>query len=125
MQVADDGVLKAGDQVESLRIAEWRGRLRWLGRLGGRRAGKEGFAAGFGFGAQVVELDVAQDGGLDSGKRKEEVRVEVGDGGGLRGLGARGGLPARCSLVLICEKAKGTARGLPCWARASIQGPPG
>jgi len=29
-------------------------------------AGEEGIAAGFGFGAEVVEFDVAEDGGLDS-----------------------------------------------------------
>ena len=37
----------------------------------------------------------------------------------------RGGLPPRWTLVLICAKAKGTARGLPKCASASIQGPPG
>ena len=52
------------------------------------------------------------------------MRVETGDGSGFGGLGA-GRLAARWSLVLICEKAKGTAWGLPCWASASIQGPPG
>jgi hypothetical protein len=33
---------------------------------GGIEAGEEGFAAGFGFGAEIVELDVAENGGLDS-----------------------------------------------------------
>ena len=42
------------------------------------------------FGAEVVEFNVAQDGGLDAGEREEESGVEVGDGGGDGGFGAGG-----------------------------------
>jgi hypothetical protein len=119
-EVADDGVLKAGDEVEGLRlhVAEgvfdggptagaascvgglpgperrgtWGTRSFW--GAGGVGAGEEGVAAGFGFGAEVVELDVAEDGGLDAGEGEEETGIEVGDG---RGAGAlvRGAAPPR------------------------------
>jgi hypothetical protein len=36
-----------------------------------------------------VEFDVAEDGGFDSAEGEEEVGVEIGDGGGFGGLGAR------------------------------------
>ncbi len=35
-----------------------------------------------------MELNVAEDGGFDSGKREEEVWIEVGDGSGFGGFGA-------------------------------------
>ena len=77
------------------------------GRVG---AGEERFAAGFGFGAEVVELDVAEHGSLDPGKRKEEMRVEVGDGRGFGGLGARG-LAGQMDLGLDLGEGEGTAWG--------------
>jgi hypothetical protein len=64
-QVADDGVLEAGDEVEGLRVAGGE-RVFDGGAARGVGAGEERFAAGLGFGAQVVEFDVAEDGGLDS-----------------------------------------------------------
>ncbi len=86
-QVADDGVLKAGDQVESLRVGCGQCILDgWFGRSIG--AGEEGFATSFSLGAQVVEFDVAKDGCFDAGEREEKARVEVGDRDGFRGLGA-------------------------------------
>ena len=86
-QVTHDGVLEAGDEVERLRVAGCeRGLESGFGRSVG--AGVERFAAGLGLGAEVMELDVAENGGLDSRKREEEVRVEVGDRGGFGGLGA-------------------------------------
>lgn len=66
-QVTDDGVLKAGDEVESLRIGCGESILNGgFGRSIG--AGEEGFATGFSLGAQVVKLDVAKDCSFDSGK---------------------------------------------------------
>ena len=64
-EVADDSVLEAGDEVEGLRIAG--GECIFDGGL--RRsagAGEERFAAGFGFRAKVVELDVAENRRFDS-----------------------------------------------------------
>ena len=87
-QVADDRVLEAGDQVESLRVRG--GESVFNGGFGGRvGTGEECFATGFGFRAQVVQLDIAKDSGFDSGKREEEARIEIGDGCRLGGLGAR------------------------------------
>ncbi len=87
-QVADDGVLKAGDQVESLRVGSGESILN--GGFGGRvGTGEECFAAGFGFRAQVVQFDIAKDRGLDAGKREEKPRVEIGDGRGFGSFGAR------------------------------------
>ena len=51
---------------------------------------EEAGGAGLGFRAEAVEFDVAENGGLDARKRKEEAGIEVGDGGGTGGLGARG-----------------------------------
>ena len=45
--------------------------------------------------------------------------------GAVRAPLVRGTFPAKCSFVLICEKVKGTAFGLPKRASASIHGPPG
>ena len=71
-QIADDGVLKACDQVEGLRVGG--GESVFNGGLGGRvGAGEEGFATGFGFRAQVVKFDIAKDRGLDAGKREEKI----------------------------------------------------
>ncbi len=99
-QVADDGVLKAGDEVEGLRVGGCE--CVFDGGFGGCvGAGEESFAAGFGFRAEVVEFDVAKDGGLDSGKREEKVRVEIGDGRGFGGLGARRLCRRGGALVLI------------------------
>lgn len=64
-QVADDGVLEAGDEVEGLRVGVGEG-LFDGGFGGGVGASEEGFAAGFCFGAEVVELDIAENGGFDS-----------------------------------------------------------
>ena len=80
-------MLEAGDEVEGELVGVGEGVLDGgVGRCVG--AGEEGFAAGFGFRAEVVELDVAEYGSLDSRKGKEEVGVEVGDGGSGGGLGA-------------------------------------
>src|SRR4051794_22858116 len=70
-QVADDGVLKTCDEVEGLRVG---GRESFFdgGLGGGIRTPEEGFATRFGFGAQVVELDVAKDRRLDSRKREKK-----------------------------------------------------
>ena len=87
-QVADDGVLKAGDQVESLRVGSGEGILN--GGFGGRvGTGEECFATGFGFRAQVMQFDIAKDCGFDAGKREEKTRVEIGDGRGFGSFGAR------------------------------------
>lgn len=78
-QVANYGVLKAGNQVERGGVTGGQGLLEcglW-GRVG---SGEESFAAGFGLGAQVVQLNVAQHGSLDAGEGEEEVRIELGDG---------------------------------------------
>ena len=66
-EITDNGALKTGDEVEALRIA---GGERCLDRgVGwGIGSGEEGVATGLGFWAEVVKLDVAQDGGLDSRK---------------------------------------------------------
>jgi hypothetical protein len=57
-------------------------------------AGEEGVAAGFGFGTEVVELDVAEDGGLDAGEREEEggSRAAMGE---VRAPLVRGAAPRR------------------------------
>ena len=89
-QVADHGVLEAGDEVE--RLLRQRARASSMSGLaaGGRGpvTASAGDGAALGFGAEVVELDVAENGGLDSRKREKKARVEVGDGRGLGGLGA-------------------------------------
>lgn len=86
-QVADDGVLKAGDKVESLRISGGEGILN--GRFGRSvGASEKSFATGFSFGAQVVEFDVSKDRRFDARKRKEKVRIKVGNRGGFCGFGA-------------------------------------
>jgi len=89
-EVADNGVLEAGDEVEGLGIALGeRVFYGWLrGSIG---TDEEGLAAGLSLRAEVVKLDVAQDGGLDTGEREEEVRIKAGDGRGFGGLGARRG----------------------------------
>ena len=62
-QVADDCVLKAGDEIERGLRAEGESFFAGLRRT---EVGEHAADAGFGFGAQAVQLDVAQDGGLDS-----------------------------------------------------------
>ena len=81
-------MLEAGDEVERLRVAGCESGFESWPR-GSVGAGVEGFAAGLGLGAKVVKLDVAENGGLDSGKREEEAGIEVCDGGSFSGLGAR------------------------------------
>ena len=82
-------MLEAGDEIEGLRVAGGEGLVDGgaCRRVG---AGEEGFAAGFGFWPQIVQLDVAQDGGFDSREGKEEVGVEACDGCGAGGFGSRG-----------------------------------
>ena len=64
-EVADHGVLEAGDEVQGLGLAL--GQRVFNGGAGGRvGAGKERVAAGFGLRAEVVEFHVAQHSGLDS-----------------------------------------------------------
>ena len=109
-QIADDGVLKAGDEIEGLRVAG--GKCLFEGGSGESvGTGKEGFAAGLGFRAEVVELNVAENGRFDSGKREEEPRVEVCDGSGFGGLGARG-LAAEVKLGLDLREGEGNGAGV-------------
>ena len=64
-QVADDGALETGDEVEGLRVAG--GESGFDGGVGrGIGSSEERLPASFGFGAEIVELDVAENGGLDS-----------------------------------------------------------
>jgi len=66
-QVANYRVLKAGDQVERLRVAGCQsGFDSWV--RGGVMAGKKRIPAGFGFGTKVMQFNVAQHGRLDSRK---------------------------------------------------------
>jgi len=87
-QVADDGVLEAGDQVQSLRVGGGQGVIDG-GPGGGVRTGEKGFATRLGLGAEIVEFDVAKNRRFDTGKREEKPRIEVGDWRGCSGLGAR------------------------------------
>ena len=67
---------------------------------------EEAGGAGLGFRAEAVEFDVAENGGLDARKRKEEAGIEVGDGGGTGGLGARR-LAGQMELGLDLRKREG------------------
>ena len=79
-------MLEARDQVEGLWVAgcecSFEGRF---GRSIG--SGVERFTTGLGFGAKDVELDVAENGGFNSRKRKKEARVKVSDRGSFGGFG--------------------------------------
>jgi hypothetical protein len=72
---------------------------------------EEAGGAGVGLFAEVVEFDVAEDGGLDAGEREEEMGVEVGDGGGESGLGA-GSLAGEMELGLDLRKSEGDGEGI-------------
>ena len=93
VRVADDGVLEAGDEVEGLRVAEREGFVRASSAAASasRRAAME---------AHVVDLDVAEDGGLDAAEAEEESCARACC------------WPVRWALDLICAKVKGTARGV-------------
>ena len=58
-------MLKTGDEVEGLRVAGGKCLIE-SGSGGGVGTGEEGFAAGLGFRAEVVEFDVAENGSFDS-----------------------------------------------------------
>ena len=75
-EIADDGVLEGGDEVEGLGVEEGES-FGGRGLEGG--VGGEGAAAGFDGFRHVVGLGVAEDGGLDAA----EGEVERG-GGGVR-----------------------------------------
>jgi len=72
---------------------------------------EEAGGAGVGLFAEVVELDVAEDGGLDAGEGEEEMGVEVGDGGGEGGLGA-GRAAGEMELGLDLRKGEGDGEGV-------------
>ena len=109
-QIADDGVLEAGDEVERGGVAVREGLVE--GRPGWRsRTGKESVAPGFSFGAQVVKLDVAQHRGLDAGKREEEAWVELGDGCRFGSFGSRR-ISAQVDLVLDLGEGKRNGVGV-------------
>ena len=74
-------------------------------------AGKERFASALGFGAEIVEFDVAEDSGLDAGEREEKMGVEVGDGGGFGGLRS-GGLARQVELWLDLREREGDGVGV-------------
>ena len=128
-EVADHGVLKAGHEIEDLLGTESEGFVvglwgrEWFAcsgipgpsaaadeRTEGTRPRRlwreESGGAGMGLGAEAVEFDVAEDGGFDSGKREEEARVELCDGSGFGGLGARG-LTAQVKFGFDLSKCEG------------------
>jgi hypothetical protein len=58
-----------------------------------------------------MEIYVTQDSGLNAGKRKEEVRIESGDGRGFGSLGARG-FAAKMKFGLDLRKGEGDSAGI-------------
>jgi poly(A) polymerase len=85
-QIANHGMLKAGDEVERRLRAK---RESCLASLRRAEIGDHARRTGCGFLAHAVQFNVAQHRRLDAGKRKEEARIELGNGCGFRGLGAR------------------------------------
>ena len=83
-------MLEAGDEVEGLGLAVAESVVNcWLAASGRIGPSEERVSARFGFGAEVVEFDVAQDGRLDSGEGKQEAGIEIGNGRCARAFGAR------------------------------------
>src|ERR1035438_7875411 len=81
-------MLKAGDQIERLWVAACqRGFNSRPRRSVG--AGKERFAAAFGFRPQIMQFNVAQHSRLDAREREEKPWIEVGNRRGVGGLGPR------------------------------------
>ena len=90
LEVADDGVLEGGDQVEGLLVAEF---YDGFGLWGERGVVGKGGATAFDTVAHMVGFDVAEDSGFDAAEGEVEVRAFGGCGGLFVGdAGARGAM---------------------------------